>query len=88
MSDSLLDTILNGGAVPGQDPGPAIPQYEGTCRRAYHQVIAAVVEVLLKEETLSAKDLADWVNGPGMDWRKAIPLDRHILPPVLPGASD
>lgn len=60
MSDSLLDTILNGGAVSGRDLGPpAIPQYEGTDRRAYHQAIAAVVEVLQKGETLSAKDLGE-----------------------------
>lgn len=59
MSDDRLDTILSGGAVPGQDLRPADPQLEGTYRRGYHQAIAAVAEELQRG---ASSQLLTWLS--------------------------
>lgn len=68
---------------PGQDMGPCDRANEGAYRRGFHQAVAELAHALRANPALGQQALADWVEGPGMAWRKDTPLDRKILPPAL-----
>lgn len=67
---------------PLSDIGPADRNMEGAYRRGYHQAVAEVAN-LMEFKQLSAQDLLDWVEGPGMAWRKDTGMERMIVPPEI-----
>lgn len=67
---------------PLSDLGEANRQSEGAYRRGYQQAVAKVARAM-KDKQLSAQDLLDWVEGPGMSWRKDTSLERMIVPPAI-----
>lgn len=83
LHNMSLNELLNGGMQPGADMGPADVQREGTYRRGYHQCAAELMHTMRGPTQITAATLQEWVEGPGMEWRKDKPLDRMILAPTF-----
>ncbi|KVU11834.1 hypothetical protein WK62_04045 [Burkholderia ubonensis] len=65
------------------DRQPSISrEIEGTYRRAYHQAIASAAYAM-RGGHQTAERLLQWVEGPGMKWRKDGDLAFRELPPPL-----
>ena len=56
---------------------------EGTYRRGFHQGAAAVAYALKDNPQLTLDELEAWVDGACMEWRKDMPLDTQIEPPMV-----
>ncbi|RQS03227.1 hypothetical protein DIE07_32350 [Burkholderia sp. Bp9002] len=67
----------------GWDRQPSISrEIEGTYRRGYHQAIANAAHAL-RGDPRTAERLLQWVEGPGMTWRKDGDLAFRELPPPV-----
>ena len=59
------------------------PDHEGAYRRGYHQAIAMVAAVLLRDHPELSERFSNWELNEGMKWRKDQTLALQIPPPPL-----